>query len=290
MKRPAYLNGRLALDSVKILFGTFVSACTFRYLTFPNSIVSGGITGISQILNLLAGTPVGVMVIVLNIPLFLWGRKSLGRRFTVLSFAAMLLSSVFNDLLALFPLNITNDPLLASVYGGILNGGAWGLVYTTGASGGGLDIPIRIIRRKKPLFNFGTISLGFNIVIILSFAIIFKKYDSCMYTLIYMYISGKVVDVVAYGPVNARSCFIITDHPEPIEQAVMRELGHGMTSLRGEGAYTGKEREVLLCVIRRQQINDLRKIIRSADPNAFTIITDARGVYGKGFDNIAKED
>lgn len=281
---------RLCFNLFRILLGTFVAAASFRYLTYPNSIVSGGITGISQILNLLIGSPVGVTVIVINIPLFLLAWKKLGRTFVLISLFAMLANSLFIDLLELFPFYITSDPLLAAVYGGLLNGTGWGLVYVTGATGGGIDIPVRLIRRKYPHINFSMIQLCINAVIIVSFAVIFRKFESSMYTIICMFISAKVVDTVAYGPVNARLCYIISNKNSELEEAIFSHLGHGVTRLHGEGAWSKQEREVIMCVIRRQQIAELRKLVQAIDPRAFTIISDARGVYGKGFDSIAKED
>jgi len=281
---------RIAFNLLRIMLGTLIAAASFRYLTYPNNIVSGGITGISQILNLLIGTPVGVMVIVFNIPLFLLAWKKLGRSFVLISLFAMLTNSLFIDLLELIPFHVTSDPLLAAVYGGVLNGAGWGLVYVTGATGGGIDIPARLIRRKYPHINFSMIQLGINAVIIVSFALIFRKFESSMYTIICMFISAKVVDTVAYGPVNARLCYIISGKNAELEQAIFAHLGHGVTRLHGEGAWSKQEREVIMCVIRRQQIAELRKLVQTIDPQAFTIISDARGVYGKGFDNIAKED
>jgi len=281
---------RIAFNLLRIMLGTLIAAASFRYLTYPNNIVSGGITGISQILNLLIGTPVGVMVIVFNIPLFLLAWKKLGRSFVLISLFAMLTNSLFIDLLELIPFHVTSDPLLAAVYGGVLNGAGWGLVYVTGATGGGIDIPARLIRRKYPHINFSMIQLGINAVIIVSFALIFRKFESSMYTIICMFISAKVVDTVAYGPVNARLCYIISGKNAELEEAIFSHLGHGVTRLHGEGAWSKQEREVIMCVIRRQQIAELRKLVQTIDPQAFTIISDARGVYGKGFDNIAKED
>ena len=281
---------RLAFNLLRILLGTLIAAASFRYLTYPNSIVSGGITGVAQILNLLLNTPVGMTVIVFNIPLFLLAWKKLGRSFVLISLFAMLANSLFIDLLELFPFHVTSDPLLAAVYGGVMNGTGWGLVYITGATGGGIDIPARLIRRKYPHINFSMIQLCINAVIIVSFAVIFRKFESSMYTIICMFISAKVVDTVAYGPVNARLCYIISGKNAELEEAIFSHLGHGVTRLHGEGAWSKKEREVIMCVIRRQQIAELRKLVQNIDPQAFTIISDARGVYGKGFDSIAKED
>lgn len=290
MKMVSSETRRKVGNFLRIVLGTFLGACSFRYLTYPNNIVSGGLTGISQILNLLLGTPVGVMTIVMNVPLFALAWRKLGRNFVLFSLLSMLLNSVFIDLLAYVPFHLTNDPLLAAVYGGLVSGTGWGLVYTTGASGGGIDIPTRLLRRKRPYLNFGMIQLTINGVIILAFAVIFRRFESCMYTIICMFISGKVIDVVAYGPVNARLCFVVSDKSLELEESIVEKLGRGVTLLHGEGAWSKQEKEVIMCVIKRQQIAELRRLVSSLDPKAFTVISDARGVYGKGFDNILKED
>ena len=171
-------------DLTRILAGSLIAALAFRCFTFPNDIVSGGITGIAQIINLLTGFPVGVAAIVMNIPLFAWAWKKLGRKFVVMTGICMAASSIFIDLLAGVVSPLTREPMLAAVYGGLVNGLGWGIVYTTGYTGGGIDIPARFLRRQYPHINFSTFVLGMNMVIILAFAAIFKKFESCMYTLI----------------------------------------------------------------------------------------------------------
>lgn len=281
---------RVLLDCLKIVVGTLLGAAAFRYLTFPNNIVSGGVTGISQILNMLVGTPVGVTIIVLNIPLFWLAWKKMGKRFVLESLLCMLLSSLFIDLLELVPYSITSDPLLAAVYGGLVNGFGYGLVYTTGATGGGTDIPARLLRRRYPYINLSTFMLAINAVIIVTFAVIFRRFDSCMYTIIYMFISNKMVDLLLYGPVNSRLCYIVSDRSDDMKHAITEQLGRGATLLHGQGAWSGQEKQVILCVVKPQQIGALRRIVREVDLRAFLVVSDARGVYGRGFENIQQED
>ena len=279
----------MLLRIVKIVFGSAVAAVSFRYLTYPNNIVSGGVTGICQILNLLFGLPVGVMTIVLNIPLFLLARKTLGRSFVIYSGICMVLVSAFIDLLEPIASPVTTDPLLSAVYGGLLNGLGYGVIYTTGTTAGGTDILTRLMRRKMPYLNFGTISLSLNAAIIVVFAVIFHNFESCMYTVICMYICNKVVDLLLYGPSNSRLCYIISDHSEELRDAITHQLGRGVTMLKGTGAWSGKDKQVILCVIKPVQIGSLRRLVREIDVSAFLVVGDARCVYGHGFDNIQEE-
>ena len=277
-------------DVMKILFGTLVTSFAFRYLTFPNNIVAGGITGISQIINLLTGFPIGAATILFNIPLFVWAWRRLGRRFVILTGLCMVISSVSIDLLEPVARPLTSDPMLAAVYGGVFKGAGYGVVYTTGATSGGVDIPARILRRSYPHINFSTFSLGLNAVIIVAFAVIFRKFDSCMYTLICMYISSKVVSLILYGPVNSRLCYIISERSEELRRAITERLGRGATLLQGHGAWSGREEQVILCVVKPPQIGRLRKMVREIDEHAFLVVSDARSVYGQGFESILTDD
>ena len=272
------------LDCAKLLFGSALAAVGFQFFTFPNDIVSGGVTGIAQIIRLLTGLPVGVMIIIMNIPLFIIGWKRLGARSQMGALVVMVLNSVLIDLLA------TDEPLLAAVYGGVINGAGYGLIYTAGTTGGGTDIVAKLLRRRYPYINFGTMQLVLNVVVVLTFAILFQKYDSCMYTIIEMFISSKVINLVLYGPGVSEVCYIISDEGVKVKDAITKTMGRGVTFLRGEGAWSGKEKPVILCVVKRPEIAQLRNLVRSVDENAFVIMSEAKDVYGKGFGNIYGED
>ena len=277
-------------DLLKILFGSILTSLAFRYFTFPNDIVSGGVGGIAQILNLLLGTPVGLMTILFNIPLFLLAWRRLGRRFVLLTGVCMLISSVSIDLLSSVARPLTTDPMLAAVFGGLARGFGYGVIYTTGATAGGIDIPARLLRRKYPHINFSTFIMAIDAVIVVAFSLIFRKAESCMYTLICMYITAKVNSLILYGPVNSRLCYIISDRSEDLRHAITGRLGRGATMLEGHGAWSGKEKQVILCVVKPAQIGSLRKLVREIDESAFLVVSDARSVYGQGFENILQDD
>lgn len=255
-----------AFDYMKLVVGSALVAAAFQFFTFPNSIVSGGVTGIAQIIRLLTGIPVGVLSILINIPIFYLGwRHRLGTRRLVLALCVMALISVLIDALALTGLVVTDEPMLGAVYGGVLNGAGYGLIYTTGTTGGGTDIVAKMLRRRYPYINFGTLLFGMNVVVVLTFAFLFKKYDSCMYTMIEMFISSKVVNLVLYGPGVSEVCYIITNNVNAIKSAITCTMGRGVTLLRGEGAWSGKEMQVILCVVKRPEIAQLREVVRSVD-------------------------
>lgn len=272
------------------LLGCAIGGVSFSFLTFPNNIVSGGLTGIGQILNLLFGLPVGVMIIVMNIPLFVVAWRMLGLRFIIFSLIGMVGTSVAIDLFNLLHITLTNDILLAAVYGGLLNGLSNGLIFSAGSTGGGTDILSRLLRRKYPYLQIGTISLALNAVVVLAFAVIFHRADAAMYTVITMFVSSRVVNLILYGMANSSICYIITIHPHEISRAVNSSLHRGATLLKGEGAYSGEERDVVLCAIRRHQIPQLKKLVSELDEHAFVIVTQSHEVFGKNFQNIEKAD
>jgi uncharacterized membrane-anchored protein YitT (DUF2179 family) len=279
-----------AKDVILILLGCAIWAAAFSFLTYPNSIVSGGLTGIAQIINLLTGLPVGVMVLVMNVPLFVIAWKKFGVRFIIYSLIGTVASSLFIDLFGLVNLTLTHDTLLAAVYGGLLRGLGSGIVFFTGATTGGSDIGARLVRRKYAYVNFGTISLGLDALVVIAFAIIFQRFDSAMYTIITMFVSSRVVNLILYGTANSSVCHIITTQPHAIAKQIGDQLGRGSTLLRGEGAYSGEERCVVLCAVKRQQIPALKKIVSIADENAFVIVSQSHEVFGKNFLNITKEN
>lgn len=271
---------------VKILLGSVSFAVGFRFFLYPNAIVSGGVTGISMIINYLTGAPVGVMMIVINIPLFVFAWKEFGLGFMLSSLVGMLASSLMVDALSLLELSITSEPFLACVYGGIFSGLGLGLVYSSGATTGGIDIVAKFLRSKFPFVNLGTMLLSLDVVVIAIFALLFKKYDSSMYAIVAMFISSKMVDLVLYGASNSKLCFIISDGYEEIKTAIVQSMSRGVTLLEGEGAYTGAQKKVILCAIKPQQIVELRKIVSEVDEGAFVIVTDSHEVFGNGFLSI----
>lgn len=279
-----------AVSYLKIILGAALYAAGFRFFLYPNAIVSGGVTGAAMIINYLTGVPVGVMTIIINIPLFAFSWKKFGLKFILASLVGMMLSSVLVDLFALFPLEITHEPLLGAIYGGLIKGLGLGLVYQTGATTGGIDIVAKFLRRKYPYVNFSTFILGLDVVVIAAFAVFFGKYDGAMCAVIAMFVATKVIDLVLYGAVNSKVCYVISDESEAVKNAIIDVLGRGVTFLHGEGAWTHKEKNVILCVIKQQQIVELRRIVERIDEKAFMIVSDSREVFGKGFSYIGNED
>lgn len=276
----------LVYTYLKAALGAVIYAAGFRLFLYPHSIVVGGLTGISMIINFMSGLPVGIMVIVMNIPLFAISWKRFGLGFIILSLFSMILSSLLTDAFGLLDWSITDEPLLACIYGGLIKGLGLGIIYSTGGSTGGSDIVAKFLRLRYPYVNFGTLLLLLDVAVVLVFTLCFKRYDSAMYAIIAMFISSKTIDFVLYGVSNSKVCYIISDASEEIKHAINENLNRGVTILHGAGAYSGKEKDVILCVIKRQQIVEVRSIIKRYDENAFVIMSDSREVFGRGFSSI----
>lgn len=269
-----------------VALGSALFAAGFQFFLYPNSIIVGGVSGIAMIINYLVGLPVGIMTIVLNIPLFIIAWKHFGGKFIISSLVGMLLSSVLVDVLAVIDYSPTDDMLLACLIGGAIKGLGLGLIYYAGATTGGTDIIAKFVRLRFPYINFGTIVLLTDAVIIIAFAMIFDRVEAAMYAVIAMFVVSKVIDLVLYGIDNSSVCYIISENSEQLVKDITDKLHRGVTILSGEGAYSHKDKQVLLCVIKRTQIADIRKIIKSIDENAFFIVSDAKNVFGKGFGDI----
>lgn len=287
------LNGRPVMSQVVkyalITIGAAIGAVGFQFFMFPNAIVSGGLIGIAQIVNRLTGLPVGAFSIVLNVPLFIIAWKQFGLGFIISSFAGTVLYSVFIDAAAMTNIVATMDPMLASIIGGVIKGLGLGTIYYVGATTGGVDIVARFLRRRFPYINFGTLILLMDAVIIAAYAWIFKIYESAMYSLICMFVMSRAVDLVLYGLDNSNICYIVSEHTDDIvSEITLGQLHRGVTLLHAEGAYSHEEKQVIMCVIKRPQIAAIRRMVRAIDPKAFMVVTDAKNVFGKGFDSIVE--
>ena len=284
---PKHSAKEIAREWALIVMGALSYALGYSFFFYPNGIVPGGVTGIATIVNYLTNWPVGVVSMVINIPLFAFSWKHFGPRFMLMSLAGTVLIYVFVDSFAVFNAAATDNIFLAATIGAFLNGMGLGLVYRSGATTGGMDIVAKVLRQKYQYINFGTLIMCLNVVIVGAYGIMFRKWDAVMYTVIAQFVVSKAIDVVLYGLDTSKVCYLISeDKSAELERAITVTMHRGVTLLHGTGGYTGKNREVLMCVIKKRQITDLRKIVKAVDPAAFFVVTDAKDVFGNGFGNI----
>lgn len=261
--------------------GSALTALSLNMFLVPNKIAAGGVSGLATILYYTYGFPVGITMLVINIPLFLAGLILLGARFGFRTILATLLLSLITDLTTHFPV-VTDDVLLASVYGGIVMGTGLGLVLRSGATTGGSDLGARLVHHFIGEISVGQALLVIDFIIIAAAGFVFSL-PLAMYALFSLFISSRVIDLIQEGMNYAKAVYIISDKPREIARVILEDLARGVTVLGGRGGYTGEEREILLCVINRVEVIKLKKIVQELDPKAFVIISEVHEVLGEGF-------
>lgn len=268
------------------LLYAFAFNCFFR----SNSIAMGGFTGMVQVLNYyLPWIPVGSTALLMNIPLLIIGVKKMGWH---ILFSTVFATTVSNlmidgmDMLYRFP---AMDPLLASLYGGVLLGIALGVMMRKTATTGGTELAARLLKYKIPQLSIGRICLVIDVIVVLMYALSYGKIDNAMYGIIAMYISSVAMDMVVYGSANAKLAIIVSDQYEVITQKLM-SMGLGATILKGRGAFTGNDKQVLMCAAKPRHITAIKTAVTAIDPEkSFIIVCDAREVYGEGFEEFTPD-
>lgn len=267
-----------------ILFGDLLCAMAVNLFFVPNRLLSGGVGGISILIQYLTDIPAGIMMFIINIPIFIYGFKRVDKDFALYGFISMVsLSTLLTLTRGLSETIYVDDILLAAVFGGVINGVGMGLLFRNRSSQGGFDI-IAVSLKKKFNMNIGSALMGFNFIIITLSSLIFG-YKKAMYTLISMYIAYNVVDQMQMGFNRRKNVIIISEKSEEISMEIIKRLHRGVTFLEGRGAYTKEDKEVIYCIVTSRQVAVLKDIVESIDPKAFLTINDVVEVMGRGFKN-----
>lgn len=267
-------------DYAMIFLGTLIAGSSFAFFFVGNNIAPGGVTGIATLINHATGWPIGALSFIINLPLFLLGYQSGGRRFVWRSFVAMAGLSLSIDILPYMP--ITHDMLLASIFGGVLLGMGIGLVLRAGATTGGTDLAAQMVHNRFPFLSVGTFLFIIDCIVILAAGVVFDA-QAAMYALIALYISTKVMDMVLKGWNTEEQMMIISDKAEAISMRICKEADRGATLIEARGAYTGEKRGMIYCVVTRAQIMVVKSIVAEEDPGAFVTVSSAHEVMGEGF-------
>jgi len=287
MKMPKVSRADLKtalIDFAGILVGSVILAVGMNMFMIPNMLAPGGVSGLAVVLYHLFRLPVGATIILLNIPLFITGYLVLGPRVVIQSLLGTFLFSIAIELTAPYLPAATDDLLLASVYGGLVMGVGVGLVFRYRGSTGGTGL-LSLILAKARGISPGQAMLWGDLVVLAAAVFVFGS-EAAMYAALALFVSVKVVDGILEGLGLAKSVIIITNNGEAINEKLLYELGRGVTWLEGHGGYTGQSREVLLCVVTRQQMAILKAIVHKIDPDAFVIIGNATEVHGEGFQKM----
>jgi uncharacterized membrane-anchored protein YitT (DUF2179 family) len=280
------------ISYIYLVFGTFILALGYAFFMTPYKIVPGGIYGISIVLHHKLGFPVGMAALCFNLPLTLIGLKMLGSRFGIKTFVCFILTAFFTDgliwLIGNDPLNLHDEVLLASMFGGAVMGVGVGLIFKSRASSGGTDV-IASILSKYTKIPLGTqLMLVDSIIVIFGF-FVFQDWKIPLYSWLTIFIMGKVIDVVLKGFSDDKTVFIISEKSEAIRNAIIYDLKRGGTIFDGKGMFTQEKKEILFTVVNRREIPDLVQFIFNIDPEAFISIQDAHEILGKGFKAIEEK-
>lgn len=269
--------------------GSALFALGFALFLIPNDINTGGISGLAMILQELLGFgSVGSLTLIINIPLFLIGGLKIGKRFFAGSLVGMIVSSVLMDVFTMISVQ-TPDPLLGGLYGGVLCGAGLGLVFMAGASTGGSDIVVRLVKKKYRNLPIGRISMIFDTVVVLLTGVVFRDVSKALYSGVVVFVCGQVIDAVVYRFDYSRVALIISREHEAIAQAIGEKLDRGATYLHGAGSYSGQNMEIVLTVVRKGQLAELKELVMDIDRSAFVIVQEAHQVLGDGFSDYSPD-
>lgn len=282
-----------------ITSGCVVFALGVSLFLDANNIASGGVTGIAIIVNYLigdlTGLHTGVWIIIINVPLFITGAVFFGRNFILSTVYSTVVSSLFVELfnfcLERF-LPVTTNMLIASVLGGALFGIGLGLIFRMGSTTGGTDIIVKILRKKFRYIRTGMISMGIDILIVAASAFVYRNFELTCYTILSIVVMALLFDWVLYGGNSAKLVYIITteEKSEAMCKKILNELDLGATFIDGKGAYSGKDKRIVMCAIKNTMYPRLHDVVREVDPNAFTIVTSAKEIYGEGYKNPTDDE
>ena len=269
-----------------MLVGTALTALAYDLFFLPNNIAPGGITGVAALLNHLTGVRVGLASIALNAPLFLLGYRSVGGSLAFRSLVAMFMLSLLIDLIPQRPL--TQDMLLASIFGGMLMGVGLGLALRAGATTGGTDLAAKILHTHWPIVSVGGVLFALDCLVVAAAGVVFDA-QAALYAMVAILVFAKVMDTVLQGLNTAKQLLIISDQAEAIAKRVTADMNRGATLISATGAYSGQPRGMLFCVVSNIEVARLKEIVAGADPGAFVTVSNIHEAMGEGFAGLAKK-
>jgi len=276
-------------DTLKIAVGCALFGLGFNLFLLPNNLNAGGLSGLAMVLvHVLGRGSVGMITVLMNLPLFALGGLKIGKKFFIGSFIGAAFCSLFLDLFAIIPIPAT-EPLVGALYGGVTCGMGLGLVFISGASTGGSDIVVRLLKLRYQNVPIGSISICFDICVAVLSALVFQDISVALYNGVAVFLSGQVVDAVVYRFDYSKVALIITKEYERVVAEIDRQLDRGATYLHGEGSYSRQNTMVVLTAVKRQQVAELKRLVVEVDPDAFIIVQEAHQVLGDGFSRYSRD-
>ncbi len=279
------ISQKTAQKLLFIILGTLIYAAGIGLFLDPNSLAPGGVVGISVILRHTLGGATGTWYFLLNIPIILIGWWQFGGGFILYTFIAILSNSVFTNMFSVFP-SVTDNTLIAAIAGSILVGTGLGTVLRAGATTGGMDIVVKLLRRRYPEVKTGTLFIIVDLIVVAVSGIVFGDFNLAVYAFITVVLNGRVMDYILYGGDEARLIYIVSDKPEELLTHILEDVEVGATIIEGKGAYSNRHKDIIMCVVKKRRAPKLQELIRQRDSSAFMVITSASEIYGEGYKNI----
>lgn len=279
----------LLKDLVMYLIGSVLFAVAIDMFTSPNNIAPGGVTGLATIVNYLTDLPIGATMLVMNIPIFVISGFIIGWDYVIRSLVCLGISSLVVDLMGPIIPEYSGEPIISAVFGGVGMGIGLALIFMRGGSTGGTDIVARIVQKFFPHMTTGNLILLIDAMVV-TFAGFIYGLESALVSIVTVFISTVAIDKVLYGLDNGKLMYIISSRAEEVNAAINEKLDRGTTLLSARGGYSGKERDVIMCAIRRNEAYKIRELVRAHDPNAFIIVSDASEILGEGFRSISENE
>ena len=282
---------RWIVDIVVIIIGSGIYALGVHSFTSPNDIAPGGVTGIATIVSSVTDWKVGTLIGLMNIPLLIAGFILLNKRVMIRTLISVVVLSFMTDYaFNAVPVYVaeSGSGILAAIFGGLLMGAGLGIVYVREGTTGGTDIVIKIINRFRPEMKLGTISFLINAAVAALGYFVYKNLDVVLYAVISIFVESKVMDALVYGGLEGKFLMIFSNQPQEIAQKLLL-MKRGVTLLKGEGAYSGEERQVICIAVHKNEYVKVKRIVKETDPEAFVIITGANEVLGKGFQKLDQQ-
>ena len=274
---------------LRIFVGTGIFSVGFNIFLGPNDLNAGGLSGLAQLMvEMLDFGSVGLFVALINLPLFALAGIKIGKQFFWGSLAGMLSLTVTLELFTFLPAFV-GDPLLAALYGGVMAGIGVGVVFMAGASTGGSDIIVRLLKMRMQHVNIGTITIGFDCIVAILTGLVFQDMSRALYSGVTIFVTGKVMDAVVYSFDYSKAVMIMSQEYEAVARSITRDLNRGATYLNGEGTYSGNEMKVVFTVVKKQQLAELKRLVNEVDPKAFVVVQEAHQVLGEGFARYSKD-
>ena len=275
----------LLWEALLVIVGTVVYAVGLYYFVEPSNTAPGGVSGIALLVNYCTGFPIGTMSALINLPLLALGLVFLGKEFILKTLLSVASFTVFYDYV-LTPLNIPvydGERLMACIFGGVVTGIGLGIVFYAAGSTGGTDIISKLLHMKFPHMQLGRALMFVDLVIVFASIIVYRSTESALYAIIVIYANTQMINLVVYGGDSGRLLYILSDHYREITDAIMSTVDRGVTLLDGEGGYTGAEKKVVMCALRKTEYHKVKRLVHAIDPQAFIIAAESYEVMGEGF-------